>query len=358
MASVNLGKVFDINVNLHYSWFFILALLAWSLASDYFPSEYTGYSITAYWILGIISGVLLFACVLAHELSHSLTAKHHGIDVRGITLFFFGGVANADEEGLDAEKEFQIAIAGPVLSTVLGGLFFLFTLLNPGRFVFPIVDYLFKINLILAAFNMVPGFPLDGGRIFRSVVWKYTGSLRKATRAASVGGKVFGGLMAGVGFIMIFTGGAGLWYILLGGFLYLLADASYKEVLYKEELGSMSIKKVMSDDFVEVDPEDSLETLVEDYIKQGNIKFVVGEKNSYYVLNFDKMKDIDRHNWPVKQVKDIMVEVNPLHEHYDCYKALKLMREQNANLLPVVKNGDFTGVVSLNDLLRTTELIG
>ncbi len=355
MSSVNLGRVFDIKIKLHYSWFIILLLLAWSLATNFFPSEYQGLSATNYWILGGAAGVLLFACVLAHELSHSLVAKHHGMKVRGITLFFFGGIANTNHENLDPEKELQIALAGPILSVVLGASFFLLTFVSQQTPAYPVIDYLFKINLILAGFNMIPGYPLDGGRVFRALAWKHTDDIKKATKWASNGGKLFGGTMIIYGLLSIFTGGGGLWYVLLGGFLYILAKASYEQLLLQQDLGGVTVRRVMAEDYTEIDPEKSLESFVHEQVLGGH-RFVCKDGEDVKVVDFDKLREISRTEWPVKQVKDILVDVEPLREHWDAFKALQKMHKQGANLLPVVKSGKVTGVVTMNALMRTAQL--
>jgi Zn-dependent protease len=350
MTTVKVGKIFDITIGLHISWFVIYFLLVWSLASQYFPDAYPGFETTTYWIMGTVAGVLLFVSVLAHELSHSLVAKHEGLTVRGITLFFFGGIANADEDGLTAKKEFLIAIAGPLLSVALGGVFWLVNLLPLGAYVNAILDYLFTINILLALFNMIPGFPLDGGRVLRSVLWNYM-DYKTSTRYASLGGRAFGVVLAGFGIYQLYAGQGGLWYILLGGFLYLLAHASYEHVRIKETLGSTRVKSVMREATV-VDPEQNLESFVETFMEGG---VYVGKANdTCYVLDFDTLQSIPRNEWPIRDVRDIFVEVEPAREHHLVFDAFTQMQRQGVNALPVVKNDAVTGVVTTEDVFAQT----
>ncbi len=237
MKSINIGQFFGIKVYLHYTWFIVVALISYILATGFFPETFPNHSTSIYWILGIISAVFLFVSVLLHELSHSVVAKRMKLKVASITLFFFGGVASISEEHITPKKEFLMAIAGPLLSLVLAAFFFT-TYKFSGIFaVEAISSYLYKINIFIAIFNMVPGFPLDGGRVFRSIIWKITGDFDKATRMASNGGKIFAYFLLFVGLANVFAGSfAGIWFVVLGGFLLLLTTLSYEQSVLHELL--------------------------------------------------------------------------------------------------------------------------
>src|SRR3989344_9166943 len=240
---MKLGKVFGITVQLHVSWWFVLVLLSWSLATTYFPQYYAGTQMS--WLMGILAAVLLFVSVLLHELSHSLVARAKKIKVETITLFFFGGVAGIRDEEMKPSTEFLMAIAGPLFSLVLAGFFFLLSGLH--QWWTPLASYLYQLNLILAVFNLIPGFLLDGGRAFRALLYGYYNDILKATRIAAMVGKIFAGLLMGVGFLGLLTGtGQGLWFIFLGGFLYFLAGASYSQVRVREALRTIPLVRVMT----------------------------------------------------------------------------------------------------------------
>jgi Zn-dependent protease len=190
-GSLRLGKIADIEISIHASWLIMVVLLTWSLATGWFPSLYPGWAPVVYWLVSLLATLLLFASVLAHELSHSLVARARGLPVNSITLFIFGGVSNLDQEPKSPGVEFQMAVVGPLTSLVLAGLFFLL-LLPIGGSASPLaamLGFLWVENLALGIFNLLPGFPLDGGRVLRSLIWKLSGSLRTATRVATLAGQ-------------------------------------------------------------------------------------------------------------------------------------------------------------------------
>src|SRR3989344_4445971 len=200
-GAMKLFRIFGIDVQLHFSWWFVFALLAWSLSSSFFPQYFPGFENKTYWFMGIISVLLLFLSVLLHELSHSLVAKAKKIKVDSITLFFFGGVASIDDEDIKPSAEFLMSIAGPLFSLLLFGIFYLIYSLNGNIFWTAITFYLYQLNLILAIFNLVPGYPLDGGRAFRAILHAYYKDLSKATRIAARGGKLFAAVLIFMGIV-------------------------------------------------------------------------------------------------------------------------------------------------------------
>ena len=191
--SMKIFRVFGIDIKLHFTWWFVFALIAWSLSSAFFPHYFPDQTQTMYWSMGITASLLLFVSVLLHELSHSLVARAKNIKVESITLFFFGGVAGITKEDMKPSSEFLMAIAGPLFSLVLAGIFFVIWKINGNVFWTAITYYLWQLNLILALFNLVPAFPLDGGRAFRAILRAYFKDLKKATRIAVIGGKLFAG---------------------------------------------------------------------------------------------------------------------------------------------------------------------
>ena len=227
--------LFGIPLKIDTSWFFVAAFVAWSLGSGYFPARYPGFPSAVYWAMGAAAALLLFACVLLHELGHSLMATGHGIPVARVTLFMFGGVAEIAGDPRRPSVELKITLAGPVVSGLIAGGCFAASaampLHNPQQLVaVAILRYLAMINTGLLLFNLLPGFPLDGGRVLRAVLWAWTGNLRQATRIASLIGVGLGLGLLGLGMWGLVTGhwGGGVWYILLGFFLRDSALASYR----------------------------------------------------------------------------------------------------------------------------------
>ena len=234
-------QLLGIPIHIEASWFLVVAFIAWSLARGYFPSTYAGLPTGLYWAMGVLAALLLYLCVLLHELGHSVVARHHGIPVRCVTLFMFGGVAQIARDARRPAIELQVALAGPLVSALIAGACFAASGHLPARQPLEVagaavVRYLAVINTGLIVFNMLPGFPLDGGRVLRAALWAWTGSLRRATRIASTLGLLLGlGLLALGGWAL--TQGAwsaGMWYILLGMFLRRMARASYDQAARME----------------------------------------------------------------------------------------------------------------------------
>ena len=222
-GTFGLGRLFGVRIQVHFSWVFIFALIAWSLASSWLPSRYVDWSTTQYWTVGVIGSTLLFVCVLIHELSHSLEAIRRGLRVTSITLFFLGGFSQIDGESRSASEEFWVSVVGPIASLGLASLFGLIYL-NLRASTGPLTaltQYLMFVNLLVGLFNLIPAFPLDGGRVLRSLVWKATQSQERATRVASLTGSVLGFTLIGVGVVAIFTNSlvTGIWLMFIGWFI-------------------------------------------------------------------------------------------------------------------------------------------
>lgn len=353
-TSYNIGRIAGIDINIHITWLLVFGLLSWSLATGFFPQRY-GFDAVTSWVLGIVAALLLFFSVIVHELSHSIVSKKHNMEVESITLFFFGGVANVAHEEMSAKAEFRMAIAGPLMSVVLAGVFFIIfkvQMLPAGTALF---DYLYKINLILAAFNMIPGYPLDGGRVLRSALWAYYRDIKKATRIASRFGVFFGYFMMFIGFFSIFTGGFGIWYIFLGGFLVFLAKLGYQQVLLKEQLSTVDVSRLVSK-CETIKPSQSLAEFVK-WSEQSNLSCgLVKDKGSYYVIDLEQAVKIPRVAWSKAKVRDIMKRVRPISPKQDAFKLFIQIKKENVKLVPVVQKNRFLGVVREEDLTNMVKI--
>src|SRR5215207_6401792 len=247
-GSLKLGRIAGIEIRVHYTWLFAFILIAWSLAQGYFPFSNAGLGAATYWILGVASALLLFGSVLVHELGHSLLAGARGLHVQSITLFIFGGVSSITKEASTAKDEFLIAVIGPLTSLVLAGLFWLAgEVLTAGTAMAAVAGYLAFTNLLLAAFNIVPGFPLDGGRVLRSILWGTTGDLSRATRIASYVGQAVAFILIGWGVSRLLSGDVfgGLWTAFIGWFLNSGAEASRQQVTMRSVLDGVPVTTVM-----------------------------------------------------------------------------------------------------------------
>ena len=271
-TNIPLGKVLGIPIALDYSWFLIFGLLTWMLAGSYYPSEFKNWSPLLYWVMGAVTAILLFASVLLHELGHSVVAMRFKIPVRSITLFIFGGVAQIGAEPPSAMAEFLIAIAGPIVSLALA---VIFSVLQPALAaiepLWGVVKYLAYINFALVLFNLIPGFPLDGGRVLRAFVWAVTKNMRRATLIAANAGRFFGFLFIFAGVWRMFSGdfGGGLWIAFIGWFLDNAASAQVHQVVFQGLLAGHSVSQAMSTHCVTVPAELTLQQLVDEHVLGG-----------------------------------------------------------------------------------------
>ncbi len=351
-SGTKLFKIFGIDINIHYSWWFIFLLLTWSLSVSFFPHYYPDYTTQQYWFMGILSAVLLFVSVLLHELSHSLVARTKKIKVESITLFFFGGVAGISDENMKPSAEFQMAIAGPLFSLLLAGIFFLIHKSDVNGMSTAITFYLYQLNFILALFNLVPGFPLDGGRAFRAILYAYYKDLRKATRIAVAGGRFFAGLLIIVGIIGIFTNsGGGLWFVLIGAFLYFIAGLSYQQLIIRQTLSIIPVKDVMRKKYVTLNPE----TKFADFVKTNpeEDSYLVHGKHFSGMLDLRKVAQIPQNLQQVVKLKQLAVpfsQLKTVNYKVNAYKAFRLLSEQQSTLLPVLDRNKLVGLVSLKAL--------
>ncbi|MEK7680076.1 MAG: site-2 protease family protein, partial [Deltaproteobacteria bacterium] len=267
---IRLFRISGIRITLDYTWFIVFVVFAWSLSYGYFPFNEPGLGRTAYILMGVSSSLLLFACVLVHELAHSITSNRLGLSVKNITLFIFGGVAELTKEPDDPKTELKIAVAGPIASAALA-LFFYFLSKGlsgtlPATFL-AVFKYLAFVNIVIAAFNLIPGFPLDGGRILRAIWWARTKDIKSATRAASMIGRGFALFLILTGFAQIFMGNiiGGLWSVMIGVFLQQAAQSGYKELMIKTTLEGLMVRDVMSTKVISMEEDITVAEAVERY---------------------------------------------------------------------------------------------
>jgi Zn-dependent protease/CBS domain-containing protein len=358
-----LGSVLGFEIRIDYSWFVIFFLILWSLSAGLFPQEVPGRSGGVYLAMGTAGTLLFFASLLAHELSHSVVARSKGIEVEGITLFIFGGMARTRLESENPSDEMLIAGVGPLMSFVLAAAFWgmaeLGRTLGWSPAIHHVATYLAFINLLLAVFNLLPGFPLDGGRLFRAVAWQATGNLGKATRWATEGGKWLGyGLMA-LGFLEAFAGGVlgGLWLVFIGWFLRSTAEMSFQQHTLSRALQGVTAGRIMSRDPETVPPQMTIRELVDDRLLRRRYQSfpVVNGQRVEGMITLEQVKAHPRGEWDATRVSDLMTPagddliVAPEEEMMD---VLRRMRDSGTRRVMVVEDGRLEGIVSNSDVTR------
>jgi Zn-dependent protease len=351
----NLGKIFGIEVRLHYTWFIIFILVTVSLV-------YPDWSQWLSWCIGIITSLLLFASVLAHELAHSLVGRANGIPIKSITLFIFGGVAQMTKEATKASAEFKMAAAGPACSLVIGGFFGLIWLLTKGTFssVAEMARWLAIINVALAVFNLIPGFPLDGGRVFRSLMWRFSGNYKRSTKIATRVGQGVAYAFMGGGILMIFLLQewiGGLWLVFIGWFLQNAASTSYRQAQWQEALRGVIVSQVMTPYYMTVPPNITLTQLVQGYVlPTGRRFFLVADESGFKgILTLRNIKSVAQPNWDTTPVEKIMVPADKLkvaHPEQDALSVMGQMNENDINQMPVVHEGRVVGLITRDNLIR------
>lgn len=359
-SRVRLGKIWGIPIGLHTSWFVIFLLLTFSLAVGYFPDEYEDLSRPMYWLLGGVTSLLFFGSVLAHELAHAWVALRNSIPVRSITLFIFGGVAQIEQEPHTAGAEFRIAIAGPIMSLALAGLFFaLYQIDQPIAVLAAPSIYLARINLILGLFNMIPGFPLDGGRVLRAVIWRVTGSLRRATKIAGAVGQVVAFGFMGWGALMLLSGSLfnGLWIIFIGWFLQNAAVSVVAQSDIQEALRGVTVGEIMSRECLMIPREQPLRELVDNRIlREGARCFMVGSGDRMDgMLTLRDVGAVPREQWDTLTAGEIMIpwsELTRVEPRTELFDALRAMDGKNVAQVPVVENNQLVGVLTREQVLR------
>ncbi len=340
-------RVFDIDIYLHYSWWLVFIILTWSLATGFFPLYFPSLSVKEDWLIGVTAALLLFVSVLLHELSHSLVARAKKIKVDSITLFFFGGVAGISKEDMKPSSEFLMAIAGPLFSLVLGGLFYLLFRWGGNVFITAISLYLYQLNLVLGFFNLVPGYPLDGGRAFRAILYGYYHDLKKATKIAAGAGKFVAGVLFFLGVFSLFAGLAnGLWFMLLGGFLYLIAGTSYEQVVIKETLSSIPLKSFPLAELPLISPDLTVKQFSDQYGSSGKSLFLVQDQGFVDLHLLGPLSEKLQSVLKIKQIAVSFSHFKPLQLKDNAYTAFKSFLEQQVDVLPVLDKKKNIGVLT------------
>jgi len=364
-SNIKLGKISGIEIGLHYSWFIIAALIVFSLG-EHFHRVNPNWSTNQVWVAAVITGALFFLTLLLHELAHSLVAQSRGLKVTGITLFALGGVSQFQDDVTDSKTEFWVAIAGPITSLMIG--FFCLGIAmglgwqrstEPTTAATGILVWLGYINIALAVFNMIPGFPLDGGRVLRSIVWAITKNADRSTRiAARVGqGVAFLFILDGIWQFFHGAGFGGLWIAFIGWFLMDAAKASYNEVESTEKLRGIRVTEVMSRDCAIVNRGMSLQEFVDTYVlRTGERCFAVADGGRLVgLITLRDVGAVPRDRSESTTVREAMRPLKELHiitPDTQVLDALKLMAGNDINQLPVVANGALQGILSRSHLVQ------
>ncbi len=359
---IRLFSLFGFPVSIDWSWLIIAVLVTWSLKSV-FAHYYPAFGNEVHWAMGVAGALGLFISIILHEFSHSLAARRSGIEMKGITLFIFGGVAEMDQEPPNPKAEFTMAIAGPIASVLISVLCFGAAWAGRGLGwptpVNAVLAYLGWINGVLVAFNLVPAFPLDGGRVLRAALWHFKGSLRWATRVGASIGSAFGVVLIILG-VASFLGGnfiGGMWWFLIGMFLRGAAQASYQQLLVRRALEGEPVQRLMRRDPVTVPPDTNLKQLVEDYIYEYHHKMfpVVEEGKLIGCVTTREVKQVPREEWPARTVKEIAAGCsgdNTIPVEADAMEAFTRMTRTGKSRLMVVDHARLAGVVALKDLFQ------
>jgi Zn-dependent protease len=362
---VKLFSILGFEVRADASWLIIAVFITWTLAEGLFPYRYRNLPDTTYWWMGIFGAIGLFGSIVVHELCHSLVARRYGIQMKGITLFIFGGVAEMEKEPESAKVEFLMAAAGPASSAALGlGLYAVHAVgwkANWPISVEGVIIYLAYINWLLAGFNLLPAFPLDGGRIFRSALWKWKNDIKWATRMASRSGSLFGTFLILLGIMNVLWGSllAGLWWFMIGMFLRTAAQSSYKQVLLRRAFEGETVESFMVKEPVTVPPTVSIRQFVEDYVYRHHFKMFPVEENGRLAgcVTTKQVKAIPRKNWDLRTVGELAARCsreNAVSPDEDIMSVLSTMNRTRNSRLMVAEpgTGALKGIITLKDIMN------
>lgn len=364
-GSWQIGKISGIPIRLHFSWFLIFGLITWALATQYFPQVAPELPQVTNWLRAALAALLLFLSVTIHELSHSFVARRHKIPITSITLFIFGGVAQMKREPSNPRIELKMALAGPFSSYVLAVVFFVFyKSLDPFQGLKAIAFYLFQINVILGTFNLIPGFPMDGGRVLRAVLWGKSGDFLSATKKASKTGQGIALFFIFLGLASLFLGYTGsLWFLLIGWFLYTAAQSSYQQATTKGLLSGIRVKDVMIRDIVTVDADTPLSEVVDRYfLKFGYGGFPVIERGVLAgVVSLKEIKGLSKDRWTSIQTREVMQVLDDsltISENEEISAAFERMAQEHRGRLLVTDNARLIGLVTRSGIARYLQIKG
>lgn len=368
-SGIYIGRIFKIPVYLHYSWFIIFALITFSFGEQ-FKQTNPAWSPAQYWSLGAAISILFFASIVFHELSHSVVAIHYKIPVHSITLFVFGGVSRITREADSARQEFNIAFIGPLSSFVLGGVFLLITYFTSRNSMIGVVSlYMSGVNFILGIFNLIPGFPMDGGRVLRAAIWGVTKNYDKASRIASRSGQLIAYIMIILGIWAIvqpnsaprIIGGqfGGLWLVFIGWFLLSAAQETYAQVAIRNTLEGLNAGDIMSPDVPTVPRDISLQDYVQEVLRTGRrCHIVTGNGMAVGLVTLHRVQHFPRDEWNNTSVQAAMIPLNSIHwvsPAQPVIGVLEQMQAEDVNQMPVLQEGHIIGMISRESILRVIQ---
>jgi Zn-dependent protease/predicted transcriptional regulator len=357
--SISIGKIFGIPVRVDYSWFLVMILFTWTFATGYYPAEFPNWSTVEYWAVGAVTAVLLFGCVLLHELGHSWVSIRYKIPVRSITLYIFGGISQISSEPTSAMSEFWITIAGPLVSFALAGIFALLTIPAAGFApLLAMVKYLAYINLILGVFNLLPGFPLDGGGVLMAVVWGITHNRHRAILIASTVGNFMAYLFIFFGVYLIFGGDVldGIWIAFIGWFVLTASSGQVQQERMKGELAGHKASEAMNRNYTAIQSDTTLQYLVDDHILGGSRRsFVVEEAGKVVgLLTLHHLQNIPKDQWSTTTAAQAMIPVSQMKQispDSELWDAIEEMDRDGVNQLPVMIDGQIQGMLTREDVI-------
>jgi Zn-dependent protease/predicted transcriptional regulator len=358
-----IGRVRGIEIRVHWSWVLIFALLVWTLSEGLFDTVFEQWPADRRWAAGIASTMLFFASVLLHELSHALVAQRYGMQVPSITLFIFGGVSNLAGEMESARQEFRIAIAGPLMSWVLAVVFAGLWLLTTPAGISAIFGYLAAINGLLGIFNLLSGFPLDGGRVFRSILWARSKDLMQATRIASRVGVLIAYAMIGVGLVNVFVFGllGGVWYVLVGIFLKSASEGSYMSLVVEQTLEDVDVSSAMRPRPDLVSESEEIGPLIDRRVLTNAERAFLVERGGVFagLVTVSDLVKVPRERWAETRVGAVMIPIDrviTIEPSATLVAGLRLMQEHDVHQLPVVEDGAIVGMLTRGDVINRIQL--
>ncbi|HAE43592.1 MAG TPA: hypothetical protein DCG34_11860 [Clostridiales bacterium] len=362
-GSFVIGKIKGIEIEINLSWLIIFGLITFMMATNFFPQNYPDISPIIGWVLGSIMAILMLLSILLHELSHSIVSINQGIEVKKITLFIFGGIAQLDKEPDNPIQELKIALAGPAMSLLLFLIFtFIYNFLGylgvESYLIAPLI-YVSSVNLIIVLFNMVPAFPLDGGRVLRALIWHFQGSLQKATKVTSSMGNIFGYLLIFLGLYIVFNGNVlnGIWFVFIGWFIKQLSESSYQNTIMTDLFTKIKVSTFMSKNVISVGAHLSIEALVENYFyKYKYTSFPVIETDRVIgIVTVENIKTLNRDEWDRTIVRNIITPINNdliVYPEDNVSSAIKKIFQNGIGRVLVMDGETLTGIVSRTDILN------
>jgi Zn-dependent protease len=365
VAAINAFSLGGIRIRIDQTWFIAFLLFGWTLSTGYFPLQVPDHPAFAYWLAGTLSSLGLFACVLVHELSHCLVARRFGVEVRQITLFIFGGVSEMSQSTSTPKVEFLTTIAGPLSSFGLGLVFMAIAFVlksSLDRIIVEMLYYIYYVNFLLAAFNLIPGFPLDGGRVLRSYLWHRSGDLSKATKSATRVGELVAMALIGLGLLSALTMHVipGLWLVMIGLFLKTSAQNEYRSLELRFALQDTKLREIMTP-AIAVNSSTTISEFVNDYVFRYHHRvFPVLELNRFIgMIDMRSIKSVPPSDWSTTKIGAYISDPSiscVLDPDVEATDALRLLMTRNCDRAPIVRNGVLLGILTRADLFKLISL--